>query len=364
MKTINRYTQITPAKALELLARSGGRPVQDMAFRDSDCADWAASNLLAVDPSDDAYTFKSNITEEYFTHCAAVHSVFPNETPQGVPDLPEPFLVYAGRGRDIPNDLRYGWAYWTNKVEWVHDDIVFHNARGNNNPNVDVHYAIDVRTQEAKTHFPELVAALEYPDKQSIEKQFLHKRVRIEHSRLNEALGHIGTPFPVGSTGTVTGVDDSQDIELNVLMDPCDNSSSTTVLQHLGPNQVEIVSDQSLVGKTVRITDDSCTPFKVGDTGIVLRVSEYFGDEPSACEVMMQFTEETHGPDTVITQRLTTDQLEVVPDHQPHTEKWHQSHDFEKVPRQQGAMDAFRKGYAAGAVDGGIKTRAIIDAEE
>jgi hypothetical protein len=79
---------------------------------------------------------------------------YPNEVPEGVTPLPEPWLAYIGVG-PLPEEKRAFSRLWRlsqSSFEWI----------PNNYGDSYSHYAVDVRSDYAKKHWPELVAAMEY----------------------------------------------------------------------------------------------------------------------------------------------------------------------------------------------------------
>jgi len=231
MKKIKLYKEIDTKRALELMLASKEGYVTNMAFRDDKEYEWQISNLLAVNPSNSGWTFKADDLEtEWYTLCAEVVERFPNETPEDVPELPHPWLVYVGLGKDIPNNKSYNWALGCGKC-WC-SNVVFRNKRDHNKrdkPNGNIHYAIDVRTKAAKDNFPELVKALGYNEIDG--SSLVGKWVRV-----------INTHFSYASIGDV-GVVESFDSKIGLLeLRLPSTDTPTSYRQWLGPNQVEVVN--------------------------------------------------------------------------------------------------------------------------
>ena len=149
-KTYTHYREITPKEALQALADNDGKSVDGFAFRDDCENDWVLGELLGY-VSDYPYRFMS-ISKWRF--CAEVEEIDPRQVPEGCPPLPEPWLAYVPR--DMVNSKGKYWIT-CDYGRWSENYNGFANSSFN-------HFAIDVRTDFAKTHFPQIVEAMEYEE--------------------------------------------------------------------------------------------------------------------------------------------------------------------------------------------------------
>ena len=183
---IYRYEPITPTEAVRLLADNNCAPVEGLAFcNHDDQPDWVESMLVGYNPNSDC----SFISEAmYASQCARITAEDPRKVPEGVPELPEPWLAYVGQGPEFPicrNPLRSGWPYW---ISW-HDEDYWSN--GVDGSHVGHCHAIDVRTAFARKHFPEYVEALGYVEPKP-------ERIQLTDTQLLDKLAETEMTFPDG----------------------------------------------------------------------------------------------------------------------------------------------------------------------
>ena len=152
---IHRYEPMTIAEAFGVLSE---RKEPLCGFRDADFQPWTHGNLYYVHPGS-AEPFRTK--SEKFRQCARITAEDPRKVPEGVPELPEPWLAYVGPGPLNPSQRTHEEVHdlWGLRIsdinpKWASDCEGM--AKG-------WHYAIDVRTAFAREHFPEYVQALGYP---------------------------------------------------------------------------------------------------------------------------------------------------------------------------------------------------------
>lgn len=92
---------------------------------------------------------------KWYENCAIREEVDPRVTPDVIPELPEPWLAYIGKGNALP-------GVYCICCEGVDSWSGPENCVGNQ---CDIHYAVDVRTDLAKERYPEIVAC--YPEYQN-----------------------------------------------------------------------------------------------------------------------------------------------------------------------------------------------------
>ena len=158
---IYRYEPMAIAEAVRLLADNNCEPVEGLAFCDHyDQPDWIESALIGYNPNSDC-SFISEAMDA--SQCARITAEDPRKVPEGVPELPEPWLAYIGTECKLPifhdeiPDSPY-WAFFSPGIssKWIPQVSGNVKAPG-------LFYAIDVRTAFAREHFPEYVEALGYP---------------------------------------------------------------------------------------------------------------------------------------------------------------------------------------------------------
>lgn len=152
MKRLKTYKELTPEKAFKA-DRS------KLVFKDRGDKNWIypPTDSLAIDPKSDK-PFIIYLPNAYNSkeQCAIVEERMPRDVPKGVEPLPEdkPWLAYAGRVA-IPADGRI--AIFHTGGDWS-ESYYQGTMHGR------FHIAVDVRSDWAKKHFPELVEAMEWKE--------------------------------------------------------------------------------------------------------------------------------------------------------------------------------------------------------
>jgi len=151
MKTYTKYTEITPKEALQALADNNGEPVEGFAFLDLNHDTWTTPSLRLA-----GYFRRYYLDQDdyHWDECARVEEVDPRQVPESCKPLPEPWLAH------VPWDLiiEKGLKNECDNAVWFYDYSEW-DGGGNYGLNLkEEPYAIDVRTDFAKEHFPEIVA--------------------------------------------------------------------------------------------------------------------------------------------------------------------------------------------------------------
>lgn len=160
MRKIKIYKEVT---VIELARKLGSGEVERgtvMGFRNDSRGDWTDAKIACIIiPSD--CPLKA-CTEEGWTDwtCAAlITERYPNEVPEGITPLSHPWLAYVGQGPLPGKSLESVGTelYWASphSTEWTVGGYGYGWA-----PNA--HCAVDIRTDYARKHYPELVDAMEY----------------------------------------------------------------------------------------------------------------------------------------------------------------------------------------------------------
>src|SRR6056297_2173251 len=151
-KTYTKYTEITPCEALQALADNNGEPVEGLVMG---CRKAALRGIpLTGVLMDDEFSFwHGNGGERY---CARVEEIDPRQVPEGCPPLPKPWLAFLGKGPlwNCRDTYRLNTSIW----QCLDDSLDSWDNPGSNGMSKSCYYAIDVRTDFAKEHFPEIVA--------------------------------------------------------------------------------------------------------------------------------------------------------------------------------------------------------------
>lgn len=180
MKPVSDYKPIDLHAAIDLI-RSGeldfGSPI---AIREDESHEWQKDWLQQLHVFAD-YPFETT-DDNWWPYAALIIERMPNEVPDGLPPLPEPWLAYVGKGPLHNADSAAKtviWAYDGNS-KW------FPCGYGRVE---SVHYAIDVRSAYARLHYPELVEAMEYkkPLKLEVGKWYITKNGVIGQLERNES---------------------------------------------------------------------------------------------------------------------------------------------------------------------------------
>lgn len=162
-KTVKKYKELTVTEALEALAKNDGMPLENMAFRNSKQEAWYEDTLEGAHKRQcfDVFVPEFITGEQRWSYCAEVMQVDPRKTPSEAPDFTDenPYLFYAGTGRELEHlpDAEcddYRWA--SVNPQWLKDQFNDRTKYGVNGP---VFFAIDVRSEYAREHFPDIVNA-------------------------------------------------------------------------------------------------------------------------------------------------------------------------------------------------------------
>lgn len=158
---IHRYESMTIAEAFGVLSQVKN-PL--CGFRDADFHPWTRGNLYYVHPGG-AEPFRTK--SHKYQQCARITAEDPRKVPEGVPELPEPWLAYLGKRLSLPicrNLSESGFPY---RIKWADEDRWGSGVDGSHS---GYHHAIDVRTAFARKHFPKYVEALGYPMEEPVKE--------------------------------------------------------------------------------------------------------------------------------------------------------------------------------------------------
>ena len=162
MKTYTKYTEITAKEALRALADNNADPVDGFAFRDYEDKCWSPAQLVGVVLVNTDFPFRADGVR--WPCCARVEEVNPRDVPEGVTPLPDdkPWLAYVGLEPDF-------FGKHDGNGVWFHSKFY---GKGVWKPGFSTmgggHIAIDVRTDFAKQHFPQIVEAMDYEERDSL----------------------------------------------------------------------------------------------------------------------------------------------------------------------------------------------------
>ena len=155
MKTYKKYTKITVDDALLALAAGDGKPLEGFVFSDVGNEPCEFTGSLAGVTLGVEYNFSDG--DNNWKYCHKVKEVNPRAVPAGVTPLPddEPQLFYM-KG-PLPNEK-------TSRIKglWILSSRGWESGYGELNGLSGAHYAIDVTSDYAAEHFPEIVEAVEY----------------------------------------------------------------------------------------------------------------------------------------------------------------------------------------------------------
>ena len=148
---IYRYEPIDICEGFAMLA---DRLKPEVVLKSHDSGSYVTRRLAYIRP--DSTTPWVAVDGFHYKHCARIETIDPRAVPEGIAELPEPFLAFVGKGplRGCEDPEMINKAIWKLPAfTWIQGAI------GNQ---FDVLYAIDVRTEFAKQHFPEYVEAVGY----------------------------------------------------------------------------------------------------------------------------------------------------------------------------------------------------------
>lgn len=160
MKKIKEYTEITSEEAVAILKNRKLWEGSGIAVRHED--EWQEGCFTFIPyPSGFVFVPENN---DNAPRWAKVTERWPNQVPEGVGSLPEPFLAYLQKG-PIPEDKRPTEEEREDSPLWVCFDG--HWSNGDDIPyggNGTQHYVLDIRTAYARRCWPEIVEAMEYQE--------------------------------------------------------------------------------------------------------------------------------------------------------------------------------------------------------
>jgi hypothetical protein len=160
-ETIKIFTEITPLDALKLLVENNGRPIENMAFRDTNTDKWTSGVFDSICTSSDRLPF-GDAKRGPYKYCAKVTEIDPCKAPDGCHEL-EPWMAYVGLEPKCDSGYRCSFFYAQVGKTWI---------AGYDPNTTDTHYAIDVRTEWAQKHFPEHCRIRNYQEPDPFEEWY------------------------------------------------------------------------------------------------------------------------------------------------------------------------------------------------